>query len=443
MLARSFKQLSPINALVVGDFMMDHYTMGKIERISPEAPVPVMHIIQESSRPGGAGNVALNLNALGANVSVLGMVGDDMAGHVLLKELNEKEIGVEGLLLEASIATVIKNRLIADSQHILRLDKERIEPLCEHHQDRILQLIPDLIRNQHVIAISDYQKGFLTPMILKALFYHANQMNIPVIVDPKGTDFTKYRGATLLKPNLKEAYLASGLPPSAPLEMVAQKLMEQANLNHLVITRSEKGISLFSSEQKRLDFAVKPQEVKDVTGAGDTVLAVMAFSLANQLNLSDAIQLCNLASGVAIGRLGCIHVTLKEIAARLLEVSTDNKIFEEDHLFPLLEVLQAQDYFILALERVEQMTIELFAHIQQLRDRFGSAQFILYLPENKGNARVASLFSSFKEIDFIILKREGLSDLCSLLNPLAVFFYSGEEVEEMSHIDQVFDRLTV
>ncbi|MDN3504876.1 MAG: D-glycero-beta-D-manno-heptose-7-phosphate kinase [Rhabdochlamydiaceae bacterium] len=440
MLASAFKKLSSIHVLVVGDFMLDHYTIGKIERISPEAPVPIMQISGESCRPGGAGNVALNLAALGAQVSLLGMIGHDDYGQKLVDSIDTSQINRETLFQEDSLSTIVKKRLIAGSQQLMRLDYEKIEVLSEKQEQIVIDSLTQKT-NVDVVAISDYNKGFLTPNILKAVIHWASQNSIPVLVDPKGDDFSKYRGATLIKPNLKEAYLASKLGKDSSIDDVAEALINQAQLKSLVITRSEKGISLFNKGEIRADFPVVAQEVMDVTGAGDTVLAVLCFAVGNGLNLSEAIELANMASGLAIGRLGCAHITLSEIAARLLEIRTDNKIFEESHLFPLIQALKTEEYVICVVEDSHSISLNMLHHLKELKKVHNNAYIVLYMDESDSSKEVASTLSSFNEVDFVILKKEGLSHLLATLYPKAVVFLKDDKLDKMVPIDQAINIL--
>lgn len=443
MLEAVFKHLSPVNVLVVGDFMVDHYTIGKIERISPEAPVPILHVERESYRPGGAGNVALNLKALGAHVTVLGVVGKDFSGDMMVDSLDKQGIETQKLLQEKSRQTIVKRRLIADSQHIMRIDHEQCIEISSKIEKKILKELKTGLDHIQVIAISDYNKGFLTRSLLRDIIEWGNARNIPILVDPKGEDFSKYCGSTLIKPNLKEAYLASKCHRDAPLSHVATTLIEQAELKHLVITRSEKGISLFSESGEQKDFPVIAQEVTDVTGAGDTVLAVLTFAMANKLSLMDGIELANLASGIAIGRLGCAHITLSEIASRLLQVQSDNKIFEENHLFSLIQALQGEEYTILVLDDSSPIGWNVLDHVRKTKTEYPQAKLILYLDDKQENMHLASLLSSFTEVDFVILKKEGLSHLLNTLSPRVVLFLHGDHLDTMNHVDQALERLTL
>lgn len=326
-LAKALSQLHPFKVLVLGDFLLDAYTTGRVKRISPEAPVPVMEVVKCESRPGGAGNVALNLAALGGSVLAAGRIGAHAEGEELKRLLVEKGVDGQALLVEPNYRTPVKNRLIAESQQLLRLDFETIAPLDPRLEEALLEKLEVLIPQVQIVALSDYGKGGLTPRLISGAISLAKKWNIPSIVDPKGVDFAKYKGASLLKPNLSEAYAASKMAPTEPLETVAKQVFSMASVEQLLITRSEAGMSLFDAQGKRADFSVRSREVKDVTGAGDTVLAILCLALANRLGLAEAIHLANLAAGIAVERVGCVQVTLPEIAKRFLEDETANASF--------------------------------------------------------------------------------------------------------------------
>src|SRR5271170_7527422 len=205
MLSRFF----PVSVLVIGDFMLDTYTTGKINRISPEAPVSVLHVQKEESRPGGAGNVALNLLSLGAKVYTVGRIGNDYAGDELKDALEKEGIDIEHLIFQKGYKTPVKNRLIADAQQVLRVDFETVTSLPEQLEEWIIERLSPLIDKVQIVAISDYGKGFLSRNLLQQVIQISNSKGIPVIVDPKGDDFSKYAGATVIKPNLQEVYIAS------------------------------------------------------------------------------------------------------------------------------------------------------------------------------------------------------------------------------------------
>lgn len=390
----------------MGDFMMDRYTQGKVNRISPEAPVAVLKVEKEKSLPGGAGNTALNLKALGSQVKILGRVGEDAAGHDLRDFFELEHIG-GSLFSEMGFCTPLKNRFIADSQQLLRVDFEEVIPSSKELEEEVIEALPSLMADVEVVAISDYGKGFLSKNILSHIFKVAKELSIPTIVDPKGVDFSKYRGATILKPNLLEAYLASKLPQSEPLKKVAEKILEETGISHLLITRSENGISLFSRDRDPIDFPVRVREVKDVTGAGDTVLATVAFAIANGLGMDKAVELANLAAGMVIERLGCARVSLNEIAKRLLEEDVENKIFED--LPPLKSVLLEEDITILNLEGAKEVTAAICRSINHLsKEKIG--KLLVYVGNDK-NEEMVEILAAFRGVDFIILKEASLEEI--------------------------------
>lgn len=302
--------LKPKKVLVVGDFMLDVYTMGKVSRISPEAPVAVLQVTNERALSGGAGNAVLNLRSLGMDVKVLGRVGDDLAGRELRYHLDSEDVDTQHLLVDKESPTPKKNRMMADNYQLLRVDHEKPCLLENTLADQLIQQLPHLLDGIDVVAISDYGKGFLTPYFLEGLIAATK---VPIIVDPKGMDFKRYHGVAILKPNLSEAFAAAGLGIEATLDEVADKLLSDVDLKTLMITRSSAGISIFERGQQRRDFPAQVHEVRDVTGAGDTVLAVITAAVANGCSLDIAIPLANRAAAIAIERVGCARVSLKDL----------------------------------------------------------------------------------------------------------------------------------
>jgi D-beta-D-heptose 7-phosphate kinase/D-beta-D-heptose 1-phosphate adenosyltransferase len=408
-LSKSFRSIKPFRAVVLGDFFVDTYTTGHVKRISPEAPVQVLEVIKQESKPGGAGNAAKNIATMDADVFLIGRIGDDAAGRQLHAQLNEGTLSATGLLIQPSYATPVKNRLIAGGQQLLRVDCETTPPLDPALEPFVIEQLRMHIPKAHVAAVSDYGKGFLTQSVLTAAIEIAKEARVPIIVDPKGIDFTKYRGATILKPNLSEAYAASKLSSSATLDEVASTLLDLTQVDKLLITRSEAGISLYESNGKRSDFPVRSKEVKDVTGAGDTVLATLSLSLANGLDMANAIQLANIAAGIAIERFGCVQVTLPEIARRLLEYDADSKIFDENHTHALREALKDQNYTLLILDQRQEMTNDILRFIRQLSQN-NSAELLVYIRGNSPSAEFVYLLSLLEEVDFIVLKHEEFED---------------------------------
>ncbi|MDB2613633.1 bifunctional ADP-heptose synthase [Chlamydiales bacterium] len=314
----------PVAVLVAGDFILDTYTLGKVTRISPEAPVPVVHVSKETHLPGGAGNVVINLISLGANVIALGRLGNDREGDILKNTLKSEGVSSEHLLTDDQWITTTKNRIISDGQQIVRVDKESNQPLPQKIEDALKIRLSLLVKQVDVIALSDYNKGFLTDSLICFIIEEAKKWNIPVVVDPKGSDYRKYAGCSVIKPNLKEVIDASYLPPDAPFEDHALNILEQTRAHHLVATLAEKGMVVINQAGESTHFPVKKKEVVDVTGAGDTVLATFVFAQAKGLSIDDSIDLSNSAAGIVVERFGCARVTLSELLNNLLiSPSTD------------------------------------------------------------------------------------------------------------------------
>lgn len=431
----------PVRVLVIGDFMLDTYTTGQVKRISPEAPVPILHVQNEENLPGGAGNVALNLVSLGAQVFVMGRIGLDLAGEQLKSSLETEGIDTRHLLIEKGYKTPVKNRLIADAQQVIRVDFETLTSLPETLEKQLIEELPALLDQVQIVAISDYGKGFLSSCLLKATIELATQKKIPVVVDPKGVDFSKYFGATVIKPNFSEAYAAAKLPITAPLEQVASYILKESNAELLLITRSELGISVFKRQGQRFDFPVRSKEVKDVTGAGDTVLSMISIALANDLDITYGAQLANIAAGIAIERLGCARIGLSEMAERLLEFDAENKIFDEEHLFALEHALRGKRYCVLGIDSSIGMSTALFRSLRQLSSKESEKKLIVYVRDSDPDEEFVSLLSSLAEVDFIVLRCESLKNLCNIIHPHQVFTMEKEKLIALDHATALLTQL--
>lgn len=356
-----FKHLEPTRVVVIGDFMLDIYIRGEIQRISPEAPVPIIKVQQEDCLPGGAGNVTLNLKALGVDVIPVGRIGKDLHGKKLKQFLEQQKINSSYLLEQQDYPTTVKSRLISHNQQLMRIDVEENTSIDASIEMQVVDQLQELILSGiHAVAISDYQKGFLTRDLLSSIISLCRQANVPVIVDPKGIDFSKYAGATLIKPNLQEAYQAASMSIKEPLEKAAEKIFSKSGVENLIITRSEKGISHFTAKGERSDFPAKIREVIDVTGAGDTVLAILVFGIVHQLPLCDSIELANMAAGLAVEKVGCAQISLDQLAKRIIEENSEDKVCHQSHRLLFKHHLKDFPICIISVPNLRMITSSLY-----------------------------------------------------------------------------------
>ncbi|MET0384487.1 MAG: D-glycero-beta-D-manno-heptose-7-phosphate kinase [Polyangiales bacterium] len=300
--------------LVIGDLMLDRYLWGACDRVSPEAPVQVVRVERETCSLGGAGNVVANLRSLGATVELLAVVGDDAPRHALHDALTTLGVDPSGLVIDPSRPTTVKTRVLAAHHQLLRFDVEHTTPCTEAQASAILDGLQLRAADVDVVVLSDYAKGVLTPALVRACIERCVAAGVPIVVDPKGRDFSHYRGATLLTPNRKEAAAATGLTldDDAGVDAAGRKLLADHALAGCLITLSEDGMALFDGDATH-HLPTEAREVFDVSGAGDTVIATVAFGLALGLHLLDACQLANRAAGIVVGKLGAATVTLEEL----------------------------------------------------------------------------------------------------------------------------------
>ena len=310
-----FKEKIP-NILVVGDLMIDHYLWGKCERISPEAPVQVVDVEREENLMGGAGNVLNNLLSLGATVGICSVIGDDDGAVWIDNRLDEKGVKKVALLKDVTRKTTKKSRIIALHQQIVRVDKENKEDITLSSQEVILKKVEMVLGEYDLLLLSDYKKGVLTDSLTKNLIMIASKKGIPVFADPKGNNYSKYTGSTLITPNKKEASIATNIEinSEATLVQAGDKLKNALDLKYAFITLSEEGMAIFGKEGMT-KIPTVAREVFDVTGAGDTVIASLAFAYAHGLDIKDAAHFANEAAAVAVSKVGSATVTLEEISA--------------------------------------------------------------------------------------------------------------------------------
>ena len=315
-LRRLLARLAQTRVLVVGDLMLDQFIRGSVSRLSPEAPVPVVHVRSESLMPGGAGNVALNLAALGARADLVGIVGDDLAGRTLLENLSSQGISTSRILVDPERVTSQKCRVIAEHQQVVRFDRETPKPLSVPAQGVLLRGLAAAIAQAQAVILSDYGKGVISPRLLKAVMAAARGRNIPVIVDPKIENFGLYRGVDCITPNTHEAWAGMRRVPKPgqePLDKLGWDIVKRLKARSVLITRGPDGMSLFESGGRLTHIPTRAREVYDVTGAGDTVVSVLTLARACRASIRDAAALANYAAGIVMGKLGTATVSVAEL----------------------------------------------------------------------------------------------------------------------------------
>ncbi|MBZ4684146.1 MAG: rfaE bifunctional protein [Fusobacteriales bacterium] len=300
---------------VIGDMMIDEYIIGSVDRISPEAPVPVVNVNNEKFVLGGAANVVNNLSVLGVNVLAYGIVGNDLNANKLLYEFKEKNVDTNGVIIDNERPTIVKQRILAGNQQLLRIDREKKHPISNDIENKIIRYLKKNIKKIDAIILSDYDKGVLTENLAKNIINLAKENNKIVIIDPKPKNALNYIGATTMTPNLKEACECIGkniTKDEDEIIKIGKEIREKLNLDHLLMTRSEKGMSIFMKEKVE-NIPTFAKEVYDVTGAGDTVISLYTLALSCGATYEEAAKIANTAAGVVVGRVGTSVVTKEEI----------------------------------------------------------------------------------------------------------------------------------
>lgn len=309
-------QLAGARVCVLGDLMLDHFVYGRAERISPEAPVPVVAIEHESTMLGGAGNVARNLIALGAQVSFVSVVGGDDTGKTLMRMLGQEPLIEPYIQVDPPRITPRKTRYISGNQHLLRADQESIAPLLPETETQVLRVLDDVLERCTVLVVSDYAKGMIRPAFFRKVAEKARQRRVPVLVDPKSRDYSVYRGASLITPNQAEARAvlpAATVIDEETLAQAADIIMRQSGSDAVLITRGREGMEYFARNETPVRLRARAREVYDVSGAGDTVIATLAAAWAAGLPRVKAAALANLAAGLVVGKVGTATVTHDEL----------------------------------------------------------------------------------------------------------------------------------
>lgn len=308
--------------LVVGDAMIDRYVWGTASRISPEAPVPVVRERERSASPGGAANTAANVVAMGADATLLAVVGDDEAGRSLAELVDASGVSPH-LIASPDRPTTAKTRVMAGSHQVARIDAEKSSALPTAVETELLGAIDSRAEDVDAVLVSDYAKGSISEAVARRAIEAARQRDLPVVVDPKGPDFAKYRGATMITPNEAEARLAAALATDSEIGAVAGRLSEILPGSDLLITRGEAGMTLYSAAHERLDVPAIAHRVHDVTGAGDTVAAALVVAVAAGVAAPLAVHLANVAAAEAVQQVGVARVTRDELRKTLSERSDE------------------------------------------------------------------------------------------------------------------------
>lgn len=308
-----YPDFSKAKSLIIGDIMLDKYHSGKVSRISPEAPVPVIKVDKSHFAIGGAGNVANNIAHLHGNAVVIGFVGRDNNKSILSNLLDK--ISVKSILIETEMPTITKVRIIGEHQQIVRLDFEEVVDICQHYSTEIITNVNKWVDKVNSIIISDYDKGVCSLEVCRCVINAANKKNVFVIIDPKGRNWEKYRNATVVKPNIKELSFAVGKEianEDSEIERCGIEILKKYGLKYLLVTRSGKGMSLIS-HQEVMHFPTEAKEVFDVSGAGDTVAATLACAVASGLDIIPAVNLANKAAGIVVTKMGTAPIEYDEL----------------------------------------------------------------------------------------------------------------------------------
>ena len=330
--------------LVLGDVMLDKYIWGDVGRISPEAPVPVVRATHQSQQPGGAANVAMNLAKLGAAVSLVGFTGGDADERLLTQCLTEH--GIDSAFVSCDgFPTITKTRIVGGRQQMLRLDSENLAQRTDPDHQRLLARALEELPKCDAVVLSDYAKGVLSPALCQAVIAAARQREIPVLVDPKTPDFTRYKGATTICPNLNELSVASreDVHNLEAMLVAGERMVTAFDLEYLTVTLSEKGIAVLRPGNRFLASA-QARQVFDVSGAGDTVIAVLALCLASELTIEPAVQLANIAAGIVVGKVGTVPVEKHELLAALapdIALHAEDKVLTREELVRRVAVWRA------------------------------------------------------------------------------------------------------
>ena len=444
------------NILVIGDLMIDHYLWGSCDRISPEAPVQVVNVKKENSVLGGAGNVINNLVSLGSSVEVISVIGDDSVANELKTLLSNIGVSFDNLVVEKGRKTSKKSRLMASNQQVLRYDSESVDEISKNSANKILEILEKNIKNYSAIILSDYKKGVLTTTLTQDIIKLANRNKIKVLADPKGKDFSKYKGAYTLTPNKKEAMEATNIDIKDEKSLVEalKSLKQNCNLEVSLITLSEQGIAIFDDELFTSPTAAR--EVFDVTGAGDTVIASITFALSCGVDIKKALYFANLAAGVVVGKIGSATASLDEIyeyESQLNKSSSSSHIKTFDEIEKLAKKLHSQGKRIVFTNGC--FDILHVGHVKYLEEAKSYGDVLILglnadssVRKLKGSSRPinsqddrAYILASLESVDYVVIfEEETPYELIKLIKPHVLVKggdYEGKEVVGQDIADEL------
>lgn len=314
-----FDSFADVTALVVGDLMLDHYVFGNMNRVSPEAPIPIVDVSYKENRLGGAGNVATNIHYMGATSILISVIGNDEAAQSVLDEMKKHEMNTSGVILDIDRKTTVKNRVFCQNRQVARYDDEMRTPINSKLEISLLNIVQEMIElnDPNVIILQDYNKGVFTPKVIQDIITLAQKSNIPIAVDPKVKNFKLYKGCDLFKPNLNEISIATRTPiPPNNNELLlnaANTIQKELQNEYTVITLGEYGMFMKAGDNFELNPAIKGHKVYDVCGAGDTVIAVLAIGLALKMNMFTFMTIANVAASQVCQEVGVVHINLKKV----------------------------------------------------------------------------------------------------------------------------------
>jgi rfaE bifunctional protein kinase chain/domain len=322
-----FASFSQARVLVIGDLMLDRYWWGSVDRISPEAPVPVVNLEKASCSAGGAANVATNAASLGACTAVVGLVGRDETGGQIISELAQAGVDVEGVVISEGICSTVKTRIVAHSQHVVRVDQDSRGGLEPADERELFESVKTRIGQADVVIVSDYAKSVVSDRLLEMLFKEAGSIGVRVLVDPKGLDYSRYKGADLLTPNRREAAESCGLDPtnSSSADRAGVSLIATGFFGSVLVTQGERGMTLFRAEGPSVHFNSSARQVYDVTGAGDTVIASLGVCLSAGTDLVTACGVANIAAGIVVEQVGTTTIKLGDLRRALGSTELDDQ----------------------------------------------------------------------------------------------------------------------